>query len=745
MRPAANLAWDRKWSRAIKEYKKALGEFPRDVTALTGLGLAYAETGQPKKALDNYRRAAELSPDSPEMIKRVGQMLERLAEWPKAADAYALAADACLRLRDTSQATELWQKAVILDPENLPAHRNLAKACEDQGRVRQAARQHLMMARVQQRRGHTREAIEHCNAALELDLCNREARDILGALQGGRPLPDGPTARLQPDADGKRTLDSFVIFEDIELSSAALLSARARASPADMLRERSLIKMAEAAFAEHSDPQTMQVNLLLAQAADYQTRGLTDRAIEAYLGAINIGADTLAVHFGLGLLYQEKRDFARALEHLNQTLLDRDYVLGAHFAIGEGHYRWGRATDGLQHLLEALRIIDSHIVSKRRVDDLNAMYEQFRQKYATQSDSETTLRLARLIISLLSSKGWGQQVVEARRQLDSLAGGCVLITLAEMLIEPEAEKAMTALRHIQEYLEQNKLFAALEECLWAIQESPYYLPLHLNLADILIEGGRLDEAVQKYITVAEAYHVRGHLQRAVAIYRKALQIAPMDVKGRNKLIRMLLDARMIDQAMEQYMLVADAYYQLAQVNRAVEKYTEALKYAAHGDASRHWETNVLHRIGDIYMQRVDWRQAIRAYQRIKRVDDEDESARSYLVDLYFNTGQRDQALSELDELIEFYKARRQPRKLLSVLQAAVRSRPDELELHKRLARLFFDMRMKEEAIAEMNTVGEIQLSAGMTRQAIHTLQAIIRLGPDDVQAYRQLLAQLKNQ
>ena len=51
----------------------------------------------------------------------------------------------------------------------------------------------------------------------------------------------------------------------------------------------------------------------------------------------------------------------------------------------------------------------------------------------------------------------------------------------------------------------------------------------------------------------------------------------------------------------------------------------------------------------------------------------------------------------------------------------------------------------EEAIAEMNTVGEIQLSAGMTRQAIHTLQAIIRLGPDDVQAYRQLLAQLKNQ
>jgi tetratricopeptide (TPR) repeat protein len=262
------------------------------------------------------------------------------------------------------------------------------------------------------------------------------------------------------------------------------------------------------------------------------------------------------------------------------------------------------------------------------------------------------------------------------------------------------------------------------------------------MADVLIREGRVEEAVHKYITVAETYQARGNLRRAVAVYRKALQIAPMDVQVREQLIELLIHAKMIDQAIEQYIAVADSYYQLAQVNRAIEKYTEALRYAAQGDPSRHWEVNVLHRIGDICMQRLDWRQAIRAYRRVKRADAEDEKARTYLVDLYFKTGQRDNAMRELDELMAFFKTRREPRKLLSSLQDIVRSRPDELGLHMRLAKLYLDMQMKDEAIAELDSVGELQLRSGMTQEALRTIQAIIRLGPDNVDGYRQLLTEL---
>ena len=96
-------------------------------------------------------------------------------------------------------------------------------------------------------------------------------------------------------------------------------------------------------------------------------------------------------------------------------------------------------------------------------------------------------------------------MVQTREQLNSLAGGSLLVTLAEMLTEPSAETAMVAMNQIKGYLNKGLMFTALEECFWSIQQAPYYLPLHLRLADILISEGKLDEAVQKYITVAETY------------------------------------------------------------------------------------------------------------------------------------------------------------------------------------------------------------------------------------------------
>jgi tetratricopeptide (TPR) repeat protein len=600
------------------------------------------------------------------------------------------------------------------------------------------------MARVAERGNRISEAAEHCNVALELDPHNAEAQDILDALQHGRPLPDGPTARLQPDAEGKRTLDSFVVFEDIEMVSSSLSTSQDQVSPADVTREKSLAQLAESLFTEDVDPEKMQANLLLGQGADFQTRGLVDRAIDAYISALRVGADSEAVYFNLGLLYLKKGDLERAIDHLSHSLSDPSFALGAHFAISETYSAWGRMEDALQHLLHVLVLVDSQTIPEDRVEEMEEAYEQLYREYTAQSDGRVQLAVES-ITDYLSRPGWTNQLLETRKHLDGLAGGDLLITLAEVISESEAEATMTALIQIREYLERKMLFTALEECFWAIQKSPYYLPLHLRIADLLISEGRLDEAVEKYVTVAETYKVRGELNRAIVTYRKALELTPMNIQVREKLTRLLLDARRIDQAMEQYMAAADAYYQLAQVGKAVETYNEALKYANMGDPNRHWEANVLHRIGDIYTQRVDWRQAIKAYQRIKHVIPEDVKARSYLVDLHFKLGQRAQALREMDELIELCKSAPQATEALATIQDIVRARPEELAVHMRAAKMYLDMGETPEAIAELDAVGEIQLQAGKTREAIRTIQAIIRLGPKDARSYQQLLAQLSRQ
>jgi tetratricopeptide (TPR) repeat protein len=197
--------------------------------------------------------------------------------------------------------------------------------------------------------------------------------------------------------------------------------------------------------------------------------------------------------------------------------------------------------------------------------------------------------------------------------------------------------------------------------------------------------------------------------------------------------------------MEQYLDLADVYYQLAQVDRALETLDAALSCAGQGGLGRHWQADVLHRAGDIHTQRLDWRQAIRSYRRIKLVDAQDAKARAQLVDLYFKSGQRESALGELDELLDLHRTQRHPERLVSTLQDVLRSRPDDLALHMRLAKAYLDLRMRKDAIAELDAIGELQLSMGMTADAIRTVQAIIRLGPDNLESYQQLLTQLQSQ
>jgi hypothetical protein len=80
---------------------------------------------------------------------------------------------------------------------------------------------------------------------------------------------------------------------------------------------------------------------------------------------------------------------------------------------------------------------------------------------------------------------------------------------------------------------------------------------------------------------------------------------------------------------------------------------------------------------------------------------------------------------------------------LAVLREAVNARPEEMGLRARLASVYARQGMTKQAIAEYDALGEMQLEAGLREEAAQTIQAIINLGPDDVDGYRRLLVQIK--
>jgi tetratricopeptide (TPR) repeat protein len=234
---------------------------------------------------------------------------------------------------------------------------------------------------------------------------------------------------------------------------------------------------------------------------------------------------------------------------------------------------------------------------------------------------------------------------------------------------------------------------------------------------------------------------RGDNHQSMAIYQRILRLAPMDANIRTKLIEMLVSYGQIDRALEQSMALADTYYQLASTDKAREKYLQALALAPRGTTGRLWANQIMHKLGELDQERGEWRRALQTYEQLKKIDPGDEKARFSLVELYYKV-QPQRALQEIDELVKTYRAKGNLKRLVPFVEEQGRGHPKDIGLRARAAHICIESGLKNEGIAHLNTLGELQLNAGLTQQAIATIRAIIALNPPNVQAYQKLLAQI---
>ncbi|MBI1882544.1 MAG: tetratricopeptide repeat protein, partial [Chloroflexi bacterium] len=395
----------------------------------------------------------------------------------------------------------------------------------------------------------------------------------------------------------------------------------------------------------------------------------------------------------------------------------------------------------LKHYIETLKIIDLHHVSRQKADKLAQAYDEVSNKYLAQIEPKKADSFIMAVKRFFASSAWEEKATEARARMDSVTEDGAAMSLVEFLESPETEVVITTIALTGEYMKRNFLMTASEECLRAIQKAPTYLPLHARLADILLKQEHIDEAINKYLYIARVYLMRNQPDQAVNIYQKILRLAPMDVTVRSKLIELYIAHNEAEQALEQYLTLADSYYQLAQVDRALEKYNEALRLAATSSNANTWKADILNRTGDIYRQRFDWARATTAYEDLLKLSPNDERIQRQLIDLYYKQNKVNQATKTLDGLLAIYQ-KYNPPKALELLKELTSVYRDDMFLRQRLAVAFAQNGMNREAIKEYDALGEMQLENGLRSQAMQTIQAIINLGPDDVEGYRRLLTQI---
>ncbi|MEA3338521.1 MAG: tetratricopeptide repeat protein [Chloroflexota bacterium] len=755
MQAAANATWDKNWSEAATAYQRALAEFPRDVGALTGLAAAHFGIGQFGDALDAYQRASDLSPDDAALLERIGEIRKQLGQEKEAAEAYVASAERYQNQGSAHLALERWQDAVRTWPNCLPAHVQLLKRYQRQGQASEAVEECLILARIYQKQGRTDYAIQVCEYALKLAPHSPQVLTILESLRYDKrvavePEPEAP----EEDAGALAAMIEKPLNSDI-LDFEAMPESETieeRGSPIDLARQKALSDLAESFFEEETEtaPATAprlnkaEIDALIGRAIDLQTQGKVEETIVAYEQVVQAGVDRPAAHFNLGLLYQDKLRFDAAISQFERTVSHSDYALGSHFALGECYRAKGRIDDALEHFIEGLKIVDLATVRREHADDLIQLYEHLADGYIAKGDREKALEFTNSLVTFLSEQGWEDKVIQARQRLDTLTEEGPILSLAEMLTVPGSDGILESMALSQEYAKRNMFYSALEECYYALDKAPTYIPIHRQLAQTLLAMGKGNKAVSKFVVIADAYLTQGNVHQALSIYNRALKLAPMNIAVRIKLIDTLISHGEIDEALTHYLNLADSYYQLAQMNQARETYQEALRLAPRGNPKRRWQVRILHKIGDIDMQHVDWQHAIEVYEQIRKLAPGDERAHLTLMELHYRLNQPKLAVAELDGLLRICREAGRTERIFAILEDAVHERSDSISLRARLAQAHLDSGNVEQALEHLDKLGDLQIEAERYEDAQATIRAIIMLRPPNVEAYQQLLNQLTN-
>ena len=755
-----SAAWDQQWDKAVEAYRKALKEFPEHPKALSSLGLALFELQQFEESLQTYQKAAQVAPDDPIPQEKVGQLSEQVGNNPDAIQYFFKAADLYIRNQEVEKALENWERVTQLNPDHIMAHSYLAMVHERLGHIQQATAEYLAVSSLLQRSGKADKAVEMIGRALRLNPGSPEARQAKTMLKSGQLLPKplrsqggtGPLRNAQvkqskapANADGGLDPVAEALKKAIAQMASVLFDISDEpSSPQISKRGMQAIVRGTGELNLKQDEHT-EVVLHLGLAIDAQTKEQEAMAEEELEKALNAGYTDPALYFDLGYLRSKTERLESAMRHLQTAVKHEDYTLGARLLLAQIQQQLGRLPDAVIEFMEALKTADSMVIPPDQAAEMRQLYEPLIEANAHQTDNAVMERLCDNIKQLLLRPNWRAEVLQAREQLPKPEEGTPPLPLAEILAQTQSSQIIETISKVRALAHAGHLRSAMDEAFDSFTYAPTYLPLHTLVGDLLLQDGRTQDAIAKYTVVAEAYNVRGETTQAVKLLRRIIQVAPMDLGVRNRLIDQLASRGMVDEAIGEYIDLADIYYRLADLDMTRKTYTTALQFAQQGSANRAWSVKLMRRMADIDMQRLDWRQAMRIFEQLRTLEPDDPTVRNSLIGLNIRLNQLSQAGAELESYLENLQSSGRQAEAIPFLEDLVKEYPQQSFLRRTLAEEYRKVKRIADAVAQLDALGDMLLNAGDRNGAIQATEMIIAMNPPKLQDYKTLLTKLKSE
>jgi tetratricopeptide (TPR) repeat protein len=751
--------WDHDWAGAIQAYNDALIAVPDNPSVLASLGLALFHQKSYSESLRIFQKLARENPLDPMPMERIARIYEREGLLQEAARSFYQAGELQLKNRDLDRAFADYRAMLRFDPQNQTVRARMGMVFSKLGKKKEAVAEFIDLAALVQRDGDDEKAAQILEYASQINPESQEVKNARAALTNMQRIP---LREIEPEVSGAlrmaqvREIETAQTAPDSLESHDPITEARLNAleAIADVLFEEndtvssqnplhpSRVQGAGLEFSTgHLTVDQKNIQLHIGHAIDLHTASRNDEAAAELEKTILAGLNLPAVSFLLGLLLSQD-DPEKSLQYLQRTLNDPSYALASRLISGELSLNGGMLSEATSHYLYALMLADCETVPEEQALELYQLYEPILESRSLITQEKDMRNLCAAISGQLNRQDWRRYMQEARKQLPKQPEGAPPLPLVEMLIDANSSRLVDSLTEMQQLIQQGKHRTAMEESYRAITYAPNYLPLHIQMGEILINEGRVVEAIEKFLIVTRLYMIRNDNTSALRLLTRVTRLAPMDITVRKTLIELLRLENNFDELIRQYMELANVHYLLADLVEARRAYHTALNLSRQLRSGQEQSLKILNRLADIELQSLNWKEAVLVYEQIRSLLPLDPAPRLALVDLYYRLNLEAAAINELDAFLKLLEAEQKTQEIEKFLDDLLLEHPDNIEIQRRLAAFCVTQGQLVKAVAKLDALAEkLMVEKNITGSA-EVISQIIALDPPNRVDYERLYQEI---
>jgi tetratricopeptide (TPR) repeat protein len=350
---------------------------------------------------------------------------------------------------------------------------------------------------------------------------------------------------------------------------------------------------------------------------------------------------------------------------------------------------------------------------------------------------------------------------EARKELVSVFTSLDESKLAAHHLRQLAETALTK-------GEVSGAILAFQQLL-EISEDPTF---EERLAQIYESQGDVDKALSSFRSLVGRYRAEERWEEAARVTERIVELAPDQLDSREELITLYQRLGHAPQAVEQQFLLARAYQERRELERAIGLYEDVLKFQTDNhDARRHLVDAYLdagrvpmaleqaEALTEHYLDTKNHATAIYLYSRLVEADPENVELQERLVKFYGLAGDPENAKSRWIHISQLHEAHGRYDRAAEAVQKALELDENQIELQHRLALLYAErlgdnqaalgqlrklFQMAPERIDAVKMYIDLLLKEEQVSEAGQVLQRLEQAGGEGVEIKTNVIAALRS-